>query len=296
MSTRTGGPGTVTASDGVEVAVHDLGGQGVPVVFAHGTGLHGLVWTPLSDELADDVHRVSFDGRGHGDSGPAPDREVDWRGFGRDVLAVVDGLHLEGPLGVGHSSGATALLLAEQARPGTFRALYCFEPVLVPADPPLGRDTGSWLAAATRRRRDRFSSRDEAFRHYRSRQPFAAVAPAALRAYVDHGLAEVPGGAVRLKCRPEHEAMVYEMGAAHDAYPRLCEVRCPVVLVRGELTDATGPGLLDDVAARLPDARLEVVTGVGHLGPLEAPGVVAESVRSFVDHGARSGRAGGDRA
>ncbi len=292
---RVGDRRVVTA-DGVRIAVHELGGRGTPVLFAHGAGLHGLVWRPVAENMGADVRLVSFDGRAHGDSGPAPGPELDWRGFGLDALGVIDGLGLVAPFGVGHSSGATALLLAEQERPGTFGGLYCFEPVLVPADPPLGRDPDSWLAAATRRGRATFASRHEAHEHFRSRKSYAAVAPAALRAFVDHGLADLPGGAVRLKCSPEQEAMIYEMGAAHDAYPRLGEVRCPVVLARGELTDAVAPGAFPDAATRLPRARIEVLAGLGHLGPLEAPAAVAASVRLFVtgehlDEPASGGRA-----
>ncbi|MBA2436887.1 MAG: alpha/beta hydrolase, partial [Acidimicrobiia bacterium] len=38
----------VTTTDGVDIAVHDLGGRGRPLVLAHATGLHGLVWQPLA--------------------------------------------------------------------------------------------------------------------------------------------------------------------------------------------------------------------------------------------------------
>ena len=68
----------------------------------------------------------------------------------------MDRLGIEHPYGFGHSSGGTAVLMAEQARPGTFAALYCYEPVLVAADPPLGPDRGSWLAEQARRRRATF--------------------------------------------------------------------------------------------------------------------------------------------
>lgn len=272
---------TVRARDGVPIAVHDLGGEGESLVLAHGTGLHGRVWEPVAEAVGEDLHRLSFDAREHGDSGPSPGPTIDWRGFGLDVLAVVE-VWGGRPWGAGHSAGATALLLAEQARPGTFRGLYCYEPVLVAADPPLGPDPDSWLAAATRKRRDGFASRDEAYDHYRSTH-WVSVAPAVLRAFVDHGLRDLADGTVALKCRPEREAMIYEMGTAHDAYPRLGDVRCPVALVRGELTDALGPGALEDVATHLHRAQIEVVTGVGHLGPMEAPEAVASSIRSFVE-------------
>jgi pimeloyl-ACP methyl ester carboxylesterase len=278
----------VHTSDGVEVAVHDLGGSGAPVVFAHATGLHGAVWGPLAAHLADAFHCVAFDSRGHGDSGLPPDLDFDWRGFGRDVLAVVDAVSGPGsgrrgrPFGAGHSSGATAMLLAEQARPGTFRALYCYEPVIVVAELPLGRDTGNWLAAGARRRREVFDSPADAYAQYSSKPPFVRWAPEALAAYVDHGFAPLPDGTVRLKCRGGNEALVYEMASAHDGFAHMAEVRCPVMLASGSETDALGPSTIEALAGRLPDRRTEILPGLGHFGPLEDPAAVAASIRRFL--------------
>jgi pimeloyl-ACP methyl ester carboxylesterase len=255
------------------------------VVFAHATGLHGLVWAPVAAHLADRFSCISLDHRGHGDSGAPTGLDLDWRCLARDVLAVVDGLDLASgsmPLyTVGHSSGGTAVLLAEQARPGTFAALYCFEPILVAAEPPLGRDTGNWLAAGARRRREVFGSREEARAQYGSKPPFASWATASLDAYVGHGFEDLVDGTVRLKCRRETEALVYEMATAHDGFSRLAEVGCPVLLAGGSESDAFGSVIRAAVASRLPDARTELLPGIGHFGPLEDPAAVARSIRRF---------------
>jgi len=66
------------AADGVAVAVHDLGGTGPPIVFAHATGLHGLVWRAVAAHLVDSFTCISFDERGHGDSGLPADPDFDW--------------------------------------------------------------------------------------------------------------------------------------------------------------------------------------------------------------------------
>ncbi|HEV2068360.1 MAG TPA: alpha/beta hydrolase [Acidimicrobiales bacterium] len=272
----------MTTADGVDITVHDLGGTGRPLVLAHATGLHGLIWRPLAAGLVDALHCISLDARGHGDSGLPPRLDFAWDGLARDILAAVDGLGLERPYGLGHSSGGAAMLLAEQARPGTFAALYCFEPTVIAADPPLGRDPDNWLAVGARRRRERFASRQDAYANYASKPPFSGVAPAALQAYVDHGFTDDPDGGVRLKCRGEHEALVHENATAHSAYLGLDVVRCPVLLACGEGTEAFGPNLIAAQAARLPDVRTEVIPGVGHLGPLEDPDAVAASVRRFL--------------
>ena len=271
----------VTASDGVAVALHDLGGRGDALVMVHAAGLHGLVLAPMARHLAGRFHCIAFDARGHGDSALPPDHDLDWYGLAADVLAVVDGLALHRPYGFGHSSGGTAVLMAEQARPGTFAAIYCYEPVLVAADPPLGRDDDSVLAARARRRHVSFPSKEDARRHFAAKPPLAAVDPDVLTAYVDHGFTTAGDGEVRLKCQPEHEAVVYETATSHDAWGRLPEVACPVAVACGAESDGCPPLRARSHVDRLPQGRTEVLDGLGHLGPLERPDQVASSVAAF---------------
>ena len=260
------------------VAVHDLGGAGAALVLVHAAGVHGMVFRPLARHLARRFHCVAPDLRGHGDM-PVPERtEVDFYGMAADVLAAVDELGLERPDGFGHSSGGTVLLLAELARPGTFAAMYCYEPIIPAADPPLGRDPDNWLAAQTRTRQPTFASREEALRHFQSRPILNALDPEALQAYVDHGLMDDEGGGVRLKCDPDDEAAVYETATAHDAWGRLPDIACPVTVACGADSEVCPPPRASSVAGRLPHGRLVVLPRLGHLAPLERPIEVAASV------------------
>lgn len=282
------GPAQPTDPDAgaVRVAVHALGGQGgSELLLVHAAGFHGRTWAPVADELAADFRCVAPDLRGHGDSGVSDDDDLDWHGFADDLLATVDRLGLQRPYGAGHSSGATALLLAEQARPGTFRALYCYEPVVVPADPPLGRDPDNWLAERARGRRATFASREDALAHYAAKPPLSTLHPEVLRLYVEHGLEEAGDATVRLKCRPDHEGRIYEMATAHDVYGRMAEVSCPVILVRGEDSEASGAPQLAHLASRLPNARTAALPDLGHFGPLEDPAAVGRSIRTAFTEG-----------
>jgi pimeloyl-ACP methyl ester carboxylesterase len=269
----------IASTDGVVLRVHDLGGDGPDVVLAHATGFHGRVWEPLATALTG-FHCWSIDLRAHGDSALPEDVELVWDGFADDVLAVVHGLGLDRPFGVGHSKGGAALVLAEERRPGTFRALYCYEPVIPPSpqvsdEPALDNP----LSVGARRRRPTFESFDAAFENYAGKAPFDALDPDVLRAYVHHGLAERPDGPVELKCRPEHEAQVYAWGVAHRAFDHLDEVRCPVTVAIGDPSSG-GPAVFGPaVVAALPQGHLEQHPHLGHFGPLESPTEIALGVR-----------------
>lgn len=262
------------------VAYHDLGGRGPTLLLAHATGFHGHVLQPVAAALAADFRVVVFDMRRHGETAAPPDGRFDWHGFARDAVAVVEANHLDRPFAAGHSAGGAALLLAELAAPGTFRALYCYEPVVVPLGDAPGASGGNALAARARRRRDSFASRDTAYEHYAARAPLAGFHPEVLRAYVDHGFEDAGDGSVRLKCRPEDEARTYEMGMRHGAFERLGEITCPVHIACGAASDAFGPEVTELQASQLVRGRAEVMDGLGHFGPMTHPGRVAESIRA----------------
>lgn len=277
---------TVRAGDGVAVAVYELGGSGPqPALLAHATGFCGPVLAPLARALPGRPRAVAFDERGHGRSGRPAAGDFDWRGFAADVLAVVDGMGLERPVGIGHSCGGAALLLAEEERPGTFAGLYLYEPVVYPGSPPLGVVEDNPLSRAALRRRDRFASAAEAEANFAAKPPFSALDRRVLAAYVANGF--LPDGAgVRLACAREDEAQVYRMGFAHDAFAGAATVGCPVTVAFGSESDTFGPDTLGPLAAALPRGRLEMLEGLGHFGPLERPEEVAASIgRSLIPDG-----------
>jgi len=280
--------GWIEVPGGPPVAFYELGGSGPPLVLVHATGFCAAVLAPMAALLTAGFRCLGVDQRAHGASGPPPDGDFSWAGFAADVLAVIDALGLDQPVAFGHSCGGAALLLAEEERPGTFAGLYCYEPVVYPADVPLAPSLeGNPLADGALRRRRHFPERRAALENFSSKAPFDRLDPEVLVAYVDNGFEPDPEGGIRLRCRPEHEAQVYAHGFSHDAYARLERVRCPVTLACGEHTDAFGPSFLALFAGRLARAEQVVLPGLGHFGPLEDPTAVAQSLAASLAVGSR---------
>ncbi len=270
------------SSRGVSLAVHDYGGSGRPTLLAHATGLHGAVWEPFAAALGDGFQRWALDFRAHGHSIVPPNQPLPWTEFGEDVEAVVDHLASQPGqfLGIGHSMGGAALLLAEQAHPGTFAGLWLFEPIALPPT-PRQEDRPADLAESAARRRESFPNAAAALAHYSAKPPLNTWQAAALAAYVRHGFAAGDDGAVHLACRPADEAQIFRGGRSHQAFSRLGEVHCPVVVVCGEDL-LTPPGAIaETIALALPHGSLERHRFMGHFGPLEAPRTLAASVAAF---------------
>src|SRR5262245_8893341 len=108
------------SSDGVRVALHDLGGRPArpPLLLVHGTGFCAQVFARLTVHLSAHYHCWGVDLRGHGMSETPPGLDYAWAGFADDVLAALDAVSAGAPLtAVGHSAGGAALLLAAANRP-----------------------------------------------------------------------------------------------------------------------------------------------------------------------------------
>lgn len=191
------------------------------------------------------------------------------------MLAVVDGLGLVGATAFGHSGGGAAVLDAEARRPGTFRSLWCFEPILWPEVTQEVVESRRPLVEGTLRRRATFASRDEAYENFATKAPLASLHPDALRAYVERGFADAGDGAVRLKCGPEVESAIYRRGLVHDGFDRLRQLRCPTTVARGGRSLAVETTVIDAQVAALPIGRAVRFPDLGHFGPLEDPAAVA---------------------
>jgi len=269
--------------DGEHAALHDLGGDGPPLLLTHGNGLNVGMWATVVPHLRPTFHCFGLDFRGHGASLQVHDEiSVDRSWFVAEILAAVTAMGGAPALAAGHSLGGATLVRTEQQHPGTLRAAWVFEPVLVPDASEVQSAPGG-LVEAARRRRTVFASVDEAVARFSAKPPFAGCEPAAVRAYVEVGSASQPDGTVRLTCSGETEARIYATNERLD-FAAFGAITCPVVVAAGAAT-ASGnelpPLLAPAVAAALGDGRLETIEGVTHFAPMEDGAGVA---RSILDH------------
>lgn len=265
---------TVEGAGGIPIALAQSAPDRCDAFFVHANGFCKETLYATIEELAalvPDVSACAIDQRGHGSSGSGtfPYR---WQHIGDDVRAVLS-LTDARPLGIGHSSGGAGVTIAQLDDPSTFAGLVLIEPMIAP--PPYGRRDGPMSYLADRRRRS-FPSRAAVFERF-GKGPFATWDTRALDAYLDHAFGLVDGELV-LRCDPEVEADIYREGFNHDTWDRLTDLDVPIVVVVGETSTTHHGEYLEQLVARLPGAELIVVSGAGHLVPMEAPRATAQAI------------------
>ncbi|MEO8363311.1 MAG: alpha/beta hydrolase [Ilumatobacteraceae bacterium] len=274
----------ITSSDDVELAVHDYNPDSLahPVLLSHATGFHGRVFDPIARELIASHHCITFDYRGSGDSTLPFDWNVRWAAFGDDALAAARYAANGGAvIGLGHSMGGTALVMAALREPKLFKAIILFEPIIFPTQQPEPssdpNNDRNFLAEGARRRRTTFASFDDARANYGAKPPLNTLHPEALSAYVNFGFRQQQDGTVILKCSPEYEARTYDSGALHNTWDHLASLAVPTWVISGE---NDGPALIAPlIAAEIPGSQFIKYGDLGHFGPMQDPQRFAELIR-----------------
>mmetsp|Transcript_2274 Transcript_2274/g.3580 ORF Transcript_2274/g.3580 Transcript_2274/m.3580 type:complete len:361 (+) Transcript_2274:51-1133(+) len=203
------------AAEGATLSIHEYGtkavtanrhGQYTPVLFSHPTGFHGRVYDSTAAQLLStgDFRPFSFDHRGHGRSFwevPSDTRSFTWDIFGEDVTRILYDTTVNDSLspiiGVGHSMGATALVMAAVAAPEKFKALVLYEPVIPPPIVRWGSRTmvsilgDQPMAKQARKRRTEFPSYQQALQNFSAKRPMNIFQESVVRDYVAYGLVPI---------------------------------------------------------------------------------------------------------
>lgn len=284
----------VPSTDGVRVAVHEFGGDPTspPLLISHATGFHAHCYEPVATRLNTRFRTFGLDHRGHGRTAAPAGWQVDWSRFGDDALAVAEAIAPDGGLvGVGHSMGAAALLMAAHRRPGMFDRLVLFEPIAVPEGAPRIDMEEHPIVVGARRRRRVFASVDDAVQNFGDKLPLAVLTPEVLRAYVEHGFRPVDPddhtAGIELVCSSEIEAGIFISSRDNGVWDLLASITTPTTIVAGFVEEQQPSDRCSEIAARLPDARYAAIPQMGHLGPLSHPEVFADLI--LADVGAVSG-------
>ena len=243
-------------------------GKGFPLVLIHGLGYARWGWEPVADALAEHHEILLLDNRGIGES-DAPSGAYSASEMAGDVLGVMDVAGINKAHIVGTSlGGMVAQELALQAPERVEKlVLVCTTPGGRNAAPMPGKTVRLIARAPTLARE------------------------VAMRKFVENALApDPPDGIVerivahRVKTDQPLSAWLSQAaaGMTFDAWDRLPSVKMPTLVVHGTADVVVDPRNSDYLAERIPNARLELFPGCGHLLFWEEPARFVNVVEAFL--------------
>ena len=261
---------TFRTRGGARLAATAAGEGDAAVVLVHGYPFDRRMWEPQIRALSPRARVLAVDLRGFGES-ESGDLPASMGTFADDVIAWMDGLDARRTLLAGLSMGGYVAFEIWRRAPSKIHALALLD-TKPDADSPEAR-------------KGRVKQRE-------------TIGEAGMSAVVSGMLNAVLGATTR-ETRPEVVALVRRMiletpprgamdaldamRARPDSTGDLAGIRVPVSVIVGAEDTITPPHLSEEMAARIPGARLLVLPKAGHVTALEAPELVNRTLIELVD-------------
>lgn len=252
----------IPTSNGYDIGYEEAGGGGpTPIVFLHGVGSDKSVWRPQLDHFGRTRRAIAFDYPGYGDSDPAPE------GTSREdyAAAIISAMH---ELGIdrahvcGLSLGGVVAIAINHSYAERCASLILADSFAVH---PEGR--------AIYERSLRSSSDLRAMAEARVDVLLAQPADPAIRSEVVDTMARIAPAAYRIGAEAVWLA---------DQRERAVDIRVPTLVLVGDQDLITPPELSSELVDLIPDSRMEVIRGAGHISNLERPDAFNRAVEDFI--------------
>ncbi|MFC4313237.1 alpha/beta fold hydrolase [Steroidobacter flavus] len=240
-------------------------GDGPAIVLVHGWALDLEMWRAQIDLLADRYRVIAFDRRGFGRSSGVPGLEQDVQ----DIDRLLESFSITRAAIVGMSQGARVALRWAMKHPERVSCLVLDGP---PAE-GWPQSVGTKEIPIDEYRRRIGVDGVDAFRSLWLQHPFMKLHTGSPRAHTLLREIVVRYPAQDLLNEPAQSPLLSERD--------LLSVNVPTLVLSGEHDSPQRRSIATRMARTLPDARLEVLRGAGHLAALDDPNAYVRALRDF---------------
>jgi pimeloyl-ACP methyl ester carboxylesterase len=270
-----------------------------PALYVHGLGGSSQNWTDLADLLSDRLDGQAVDLPGFGRSDPA--RHYTLKAFADRIIRYLEATD-RGPVHLfGNSLGGAVVIRVAGTRPDLVRTLTLVSPAMPFLNPrrslqgpvvpllalPRADRLAAWMMA-------RYAPEEMA------EQVIAACFNDVSRVTEQRRLEAIEE--VRIRYERTHYADAYVrslrglvssflrsyLPGANSMWKIASQITAPTLVIGGRQDRLVDIRVPPAVAKAIPDSRLLILDGVGHVAQMEVPRIVARGVTALLDEFARS--------
>lgn len=267
------------------IPFHDYGGHGPLLHFAHANAYPPGSYRLFLNALTRNFQVLAVK---HRPLWPQanPEEMKSWHRIADDLIAFFDQQNMQGVIGVGHSLGGVATMVAAVKRPDLFSQLVLIDPVflaphlLAIVEERVQNQEEPFefpMVSVAQKRRDWWSSRAAAYEHLRPKAVFARLSDEAMWDFINYGLTDDSNGGVRLAFPKAWEARIYSIPPTFiwDYIPQVSQ---PTLAIRATDSDTLFPPAWQHWQQLQPQATFVEVPGTTHLLTMEKPDQVASLI------------------
>ena len=237
-----------------------------PVIMVHGLSGNAHAFDNLAPHFLPKYHVVSVDVRGRGESDWAKDADYSNDAYVADLEGFRQALGFERFSLVGTSMGGRISMTYAGTYPDRVERA-----VLNDIGPDIDPRGGDRIAASTRDAVTSFANMDEALAWHRDQRPaFGLLSEEEQLATAGHAVKPQPGGGYTWKMDPAVRSNPRRPDP-ETSWKLAKNIPCPVLLVRGGISDLLSPETSQRMVREMQDCRFVEVPGVGHAPTLMEP-------------------------
>jgi 3-oxoadipate enol-lactonase len=244
-----------------------------PILFLHGVGSDKSVWRPQLDHFRGRRTAIAIDYPGYGDSELRDGATRD--DYARAALAALDAMDRERAHVCGLSLGGVVAIAMHALAPERCVSMVLADTFAVHPD---GRGIYDRSVAG--------SADMRAFAEARADFLLGQPADPAVRSEVVDTMSRIDPSAYRIGAEAVWLA---------DQRDRVRAIDVPTLIICGDQDKPTPPALSEELHAMIPNSRLEIIAGAGHLTNLEKPAEFNRLLDGFLAEVASAGRRGRSR-
>ena len=243
--------------------------------FFPGNGMPVGVYSPLLQLLSEEYDISSLAFRGSWKDALKRNQQVKWRIYAKDLIHFVETYYNAPIVGIAHSQGANATIIAAAQRPDLFKEIYVIDPVCVTTLDEL------WLGCvpyfvkknfepfkSSLKKKDQWESIEEYFNFLKNAKGYKRISTQNLQIFAKESLKKAANGKHELIFPKDWETANYALPI--NITKELKSLKVPYKIILGK------PSLFVNDTVRkkwmtFAQDKIVVNSKYGHLIPLEAP-------------------------